>query len=67
MLNLVSNLVFILNVQPGLNGAHFFARGNAPAKIAGVEDGIAAQKIKRRIASNGDPDVSTSYCSIRGL
>ncbi|SER03045.1 hypothetical protein SAMN04488097_3709 [Epilithonimonas lactis] len=34
-----------LDLQPGLSGAHFFVAGKAGQKIAGTEDGIAAQII----------------------
>ena len=37
--------LFILNLQPGLSGAHFFVAGKAWKKIAGTEDGKAAQII----------------------
>jgi len=35
----------MLNLQPGLSGAHFFVAGKALQKIAGTEDGKAAQII----------------------
>lgn len=40
--------LFMLNVQPGLSGAHFFVAGKAWQKIAGTEDGKAAQIILKK-------------------